>query len=334
MAEAAGDVILAVDVGGTKTDVGAFAVGGAGRLVRYERYRSAEYGGLEEVLREFIGGEAVAALAVAAAGPVRDGEIRTTNLPWTISAQRLATQLGGVPVQLLNDLEATAAGVLTLGEESFQTIACGVPRTAHRALLAPGTGLGESILYWDGSEHRPYATEGGHSGFAPCDDEQIELLRFLRRRLTAVSYEDVLSGPGLARLFEFVAGPQAVRASVELPGDSDGSGRAVLIGRAAVAGTCAASRRSVALWLRILAARAGDLALSTMALGGIEIAGGMIRELLPLVDGGEFARVRSGIGPLAALRAEVRVRAVLAPRVALLGAVAVMSRELVASRVV
>jgi len=331
MPDAGGAVFIAVDVGGTKTDVGLFAAAGAGGPLRHRRFRSAEFAGLEDVLQEFAAEETVAALVVAAAGPVRDGEIRTTNLPWTISAQRLGNRLGGIPVRLLNDLEAAAAGVLTLGEESFQTIVAGQSRVAHRALLAPGTGVGESILYWGGCEYRPYASEGGHVGFAPRDEEQIDLLRFLRRRLTEVSYEHVLSGPGLGNLFDFVSGPQGVRASLELPAGGD---RAVAIGRAAVAGTCEASRRSVGLWLRILAARTGDLALAAMATGGVDIAGGMIRELLPLVDGREFARVTTGSGAMASMLAEVRVRAVLEPHVGLLGAAAVMARELGKSRTV
>ena len=326
------DVILAVDVGATKVDVATFAtaVGEAPRLLRSARYRSAGFSGVESVLADFrgSGNEVVKAVGIAAAGPLRDGRIHTTNLPWISAADGIAAQLGDIPVRLLNDLEAAAAGVLTLPEEAFDLIVAGVRRPTHRALLAPGTGLGQSILYWDGSAYRPYATEGGHVGFAPRDDEQIELLRFLRRRAAAVSYEHVLSGPGLGNLFDFVTGELNVPTTVAFSPDAAPGDQGASIGGAAVAGTCTASRASVRLYFRILAARAGDLALSAMALGGVEVGGGMVPKLLPALDRSEFQEVFVGVGPFARMLAEVPVRAVLEPRVALIGAALAAAREL------
>lgn len=318
------ETVVAVDVGGTKVEVGSFAVDGDGlpRILASVRYPSADYGDLESLLTQYFSGcdVAPAALAIAVAGPVRSGTVRTTNLPWFLSSERLTQQFGGIPVYLLNDLEAAAIGVLALPDAAFAPIVSGVPVQSHRGILAPGTGLGQSLLYWDGSNYRPWATEGGHVGFAPRDDEQIELLRYLRRREAQVSYEHVLSGPGLANLFDFLTSTGSCAGRLEFPAGATPSDRGAAIGRAAVEGTCAASRASVRLFFRILAARTGDLALSAMALGGVEIAGGVVPRLLPLLDGSGFAATAAGAGPFAEMLSQVPVRVVLEPRVALIGA--------------
>ncbi len=311
-------LIVAADVGGTKTDVALYRCGAVLQLLRHQRYASADYAGVEDVLASFLDGEVVAAGACAAAGPVRDGVIETTNLPWTISAERLAQLLGGARVILLNDLEAAAAGMIGLPVDALHPLKAGRAVDGNRAVLSPGTGLGQALLFWDGAAHRVLASEGGHVGFAPRDEQQIELLRFLQDRYPQVSYEHVLSGRGLADVFDFVTavlGIDAAESSAARDGD-----RAAAIGAAAVDGRCAASRYSVELFARVLAARAGDLALSVLARGGVYVGGGMVPKLLPVIAAAGFEECFVGRGPFGDLLAEIPVYAVLEEKVALLGA--------------
>ena len=328
MAEAAPRLILAADVGGTKTDVGVFAAGDPPSMVRSARYLSRDYAGLDELIADFIGSERIEAAGVAAAGPVLGEEIRPTNLAWVISAGRIASDLGGAPVCLLNDLEVAATGVLGLDASGLRRLHPGVARDAHRAILAPGTGLGQGLLLRVQDGYRPSASEGGHVGFSPRDEEQIELLRFLRARYAQVSLEHILSGSGLANIFDFVDGELGVEVADSVRKRLSPEDRGAVIGEAAVAGDCPASAHSVALFARVLAARAGDLALSLLALGGIYIGGGMMPKLLTVIDAAEFCDVFVGHGPFAPLLAKIPVDVVIEPKVALLGAAAAASRRL------
>jgi glucokinase len=324
MAEA---LVLAVDVGGTKTDIALFRAGPRLQMVRERRVRSADQGGLEAVVGEFLGGEEVRVAACAAAGPVVEDCIQTTNLPWTISAASLSAMLGGARVVLLNDLEAAATGILDLPAELLRPLKKGVGIDANRAVLSPGTGLGQAILFWDGARHRPVASEGGHVGFAPRDEEQIELLRYLRRRHEQVSYEHILSGPGLVDVFGFVTEVLGIGAAEGVRSGLAAGRQAAAIGSAATSGECAASRRSVELFARVLAARAGDLALSVLARGGIYLGGGMVPKLLPVIAAAGFEECFVGRGPFRDLLSEIPVQAVLEERVALFGAAVAANRE-------
>ena len=168
-------------------------------LAREETFPSREFPGLEEIVQEFLGKERepLAAAAFGVAGPVLEGEVKATNLPWKLREAGLAEEIGSRRVRLLNDLETTAYGALFLEPDQLHTLNAGVPRQTHRAVIAAGTGLGQAILFWDGSRYRPAATEGGHTFFSPRDEREVELLRFIRERHSRVSWERVLSGPGL-----------------------------------------------------------------------------------------------------------------------------------------
>jgi glucokinase len=232
-------------------------------------------------------------------------------------------------VVLLNDLEAAAAAVVDLGGESLEILQPGNPRPgANRAVLAAGTGLGQAILFWHGGEHHPSATEGGHVAFGPRDAEQLELLRFMQRRHPQVSYEMLVSGIGVNNLFEYVSRELGSAVAPEVAERLLDEDRAAVIGEAAVSGVCQASRRTIDLFLRILAARAGDLALSVMATGGVYIGGGIVPKLLPILDRRRFREDFAGRGPFAELLAEVPVWVVMEPQAALLGAAAVAAKRL------
>lgn len=193
-------LILAGDVGGTKTQLGLFEhSAGNLKLVREHRYATAEFDSLEAVCANFLGtGGAVNAACVGVPGPIIDGRGHATNVPWELSTASLSRALKGVPVRLLNDLTAIAYGMVNLEPAEFVILhrAENPPQHGNIAVIAAGTGLGESALVWEGDKYYAVASEGGHSDFAPHGTEQIELLRFLTGEFGHVSYERVLSGPG------------------------------------------------------------------------------------------------------------------------------------------
>ena len=201
------NLVLAGDIGGTKTNLALFSV--QGERLHSETFRSfpsKRYSGLEPVLKEFLSGDKhdIDAACFGIAGPVVDGKVKTPNLPWMIDGNGLSRSLKLDSVGLLNDLEATAYGIFTLDNDEFHTLNEGTMRhSGNKALIAAGTGLGQSILYDDGRHFRPLASEGGHGDFAPRNDLEIELLRYLIGRFRHVSYERVLSGPGLFNIYRF-----------------------------------------------------------------------------------------------------------------------------------
>src|SRR5438093_3499510 len=201
-------MILAGDIGGTKTRLALFAPGpGRSDPVSERTYSSQEYPGLEVIAREFVraAGAAIERACFGVAGPVKDGRCTTTNLAWVVDSRILADDLRLPRVDLLNDLEASAHGLPALRSGEVVVLQEGAPGAAgNQALIAAGTGLGEAALYWDGRTHRPFATEGGHAGFSPADEIQTDLLKYLLRRFEPVSWERVLSGPGLVNIYSFL----------------------------------------------------------------------------------------------------------------------------------
>ena len=315
--------VLAGDVGGTKTDLAVYRFEEPRKAtrVREETFASREYQGLEEIVREFLGKERepLAAAAFGIAGPVLGGEVKVTNLPWILREERLSREIGCEQVRFLNDLETTAYGALFLEPEELFALNAGVPREAHRAVIAAGTGLGQAILFWDGSRHRPAATEGGHVCFAPRNERELELLRFLLERHSHVSWERVLSGPGLRRIFEFLrAGGAPVSAELEERLASEDP--SAVIGEAGVRGTCSTCEAAVDLFVSLYGAQAGNLALTAMALGGVYVGGGIVTKLLPKVESGLFMEAFRNAGRFEPLLREIPVWVILDPRTSLLGA--------------
>src|ERR1700690_3432886 len=200
-------MILAGDVGGTKVHLALFEfIDGNLTHVRDERYPAKEYGGLEEIVKAFIVSEKVTAACFGVPGPVRDGHLRLTNLPWTLDSRALATDLNVDYVFLINDLQANGHGIAELGPDQIYTLSDGdASQIGNRALISAGTGLGEGILAWNGRIHVPYPSEGGHTDFGPRNEAEIELLRFLQRKYNGrVSYERTVSGMGLTNIYEFL----------------------------------------------------------------------------------------------------------------------------------
>ena len=201
-------IVLAGDVGGTKTQLALYRLGGADRVVleREATLPSGDYDSFDALLAAFLGsdGGGLSSAVFGVAGPVIDGAVKLTNLPWQIETGALVAALRCEGVRLLNDLETKSYGALFLEETKLLSLHPGIARRAHRAVIAAGTGLGQALLYWDGTRHHPIATEGGHAAFAPRDEQEIELLRFLMARHGRVSWERVLSGNGLGEIVAFL----------------------------------------------------------------------------------------------------------------------------------
>ncbi|MBD3872720.1 MAG: glucokinase, partial [Acidobacteria bacterium] len=278
--------VLAGDIGGTTTRLGVYEVaGGELSCIREQSFASAGGSGLEEILLEFLGGGEsgcrVACFGIA--GPVTGRRVRTTNLPWVVDADDLERSIGISPVVLINDLEATGWGVVRMGEGEVHVLNPGRPDArGNGAVIAAGTGLGEAGIYWDGRSMRPFACEGGHAGFSPTDEMSDGLLQFLRRRHGAqVSWERVLSGPGLADLYRYMlerAGKPEPDWFVEADRAGDPTPAISTAGLEDRDEVCA---RTLEVFARLYGEEAGNLALKVMAAGGVWVGGGIAPKILP-----------------------------------------------------
>src|SRR5947209_13349179 len=212
-------MILAGDVGGTKVHLALYDfTNGKLTYKRENRFPAREYTGLEDIVREFVAGDQVSAACFGVPGPVRDGRLRLTNLPWTLDSRELSAHLGIQHVFLINDLEANGYGIAELQPDQIYTLSEGDPsQIGNRALIAAGTGLGEGLLTWNGRMHIPYPSEGGHADYAPRNDEEIELFRYLKQKYNGrISWERVVSGMGMTSIFEFLRDVQGMEVPVEL----------------------------------------------------------------------------------------------------------------------
>jgi glucokinase len=320
-----GAVILAGDLGGTKVALGLFEkTRGDLRLLREGTYASHEYSRFEDALVRFLReppSPAVTAACLAVAGPVEDGRVHATNLPWTLEETALARTAGIPRVRLLNDLAATAYGVLALAPTEETILNAGIDRgrRGNIAVIAAGTGLGEAILYWDGARHHVLASEGGHADFAPRSDLELDLLRYLRERHGHVSYERVLSGPGLYAIYSFLRdsgyAPEPEWLAAELA-QSDPSAAITHIALSRGDRLCVAA---VETFCSIYGAEAGNLALKCLAVE-VAVAGGIAPKMLAALKNGSFMTAFAGKGRFADHMRDVTVTLVLNPDAALLGA--------------
>jgi glucokinase len=312
-------LILAGDIGGTKTNLGLFDIQQNTLSKTFDkRYPSGEHKGLEEIVADFlqVSGAKPDSASFGIAGPVVDGRVRTGNLPWIVDGATMAKQLGLQRVRLLNDLEAAAFGISVMTPADLDLLHAGVSAPqAPRAVIAAGTGLGEAILFWDGTRHLPTATEGGHADFAPQTAQQADLWKYVKARSEFVSAELILSGRGFKTLHEFLD------PTVRHPGFDDTSADpAAEITRRALAKECPVCIAAMSLWIDIYGSEAGNLAVRTVARGGLYIAGGIALKILPLLKDGRFMTAMQHKEKMTDFLAQVPVHVVLDEECPLKGA--------------
>lgn len=268
------ELILAGDVGATKTTLGIFQpLGKELKMVAEVTYASRDFADFTSLIRRFLTDKALPArMCFGVAGPVQKGMVTLTNRAWHISASQLSHDFGGVPVFLVNDLEAAAYGLALLKDEELYALQEGLGgATGNKALIAPGTGLGEAGLYWDGAAYHPFATEGGHSSFSPRSEQDWELYQFLQKKYGHVSWERVISGPGIVALYEFL---RTEKEREEPPWLRDlflAHDAATVI--SSQAGACPVCSETMKLFLRYLAEESASLVLKLKATGGLYIGG-------------------------------------------------------------
>jgi glucokinase len=303
-------MILAGDVGGTKTHLALFE---EGKLVKEAIFSSRTYASLLDIIHLFSPG-IVTKACFGVAGPVQKQRCQATNLPWMIASEELSSHLNQAPVILINDLEATAWGVSCLKAEELYTLNEGVKQVGNQAVIAAGTGLGEAGIFWDGTIHRPSPCEGGHTDFAPRNDKEIALLKFLQKKYGHVSYERILSGPGLENLYNFLSETRGIADKLE------GNEISRQITEKGLSGESTGCAEILHWFISLYGAEAGNLALKYLALGGIYIGGGLAPRLLAQLKNGAFMEAFLDKGRFHPLLQSIPVKVILNETTALLGA--------------
>src|SRR5712671_7895566 len=279
-------MILAGDIGGTRTRLAAFETeGNRLQCVIEKTYPSQQHDGLSAILADFIKTEGIPvhSACVGVAGPVRGGRSKISNLPWIIDSRELAQQLKLGSVGLLNDLEAYAYGIDALESKDFITLSEGVEDAeGNRAVISARTGLGMAGLYWDGFRHHPFACEGGHADFAPRDGLEMELLAYLQKKYGRISYERILSGPGIRNIYDFLRDthkaeePEWLRTQMSAAPDPP-----ALISQLALEGKAVICDQTLSIFVSVFGAETGNCALNFMSTGGIFIGGSIAAKIVP-----------------------------------------------------
>jgi glucokinase len=318
-------MILAGDVGGTKVHLALYDfTNGELKPSRDQQYPAKEYSGLEEIVREFIVTEKVTAACFGVPGPVREGRLRLTNLPWTLDSRELAANLKIDYVFLINDLQANGYGIAELSADQVYTLSEGDARQiGNRALISAGTGLGEALLIWDGRDYVPYPSEGGHSDFAPRNEDEIDLLRFLRQKYNGrISFERVVSGQGITNCYEFLREVRGVEEPPSLAARMASEDPNAVITELALAAKSEICEKALDLFVSAYGAEAGNLALKVLSVGGLYVGGGIAPRILEKLKDGTFLKAFTDKGRLSQLLVHMPVRIILESRTALIGAAA------------
>jgi len=318
-----GKVVLAGDIGGTKTHLALFPEGERRKWIVDQKFPSSNYPNLIDIVKEFLAtrpDDQVIASCFGIAGPVQGGVVHATNLPWVIDAVSLAKEMGLTKVSLINDLEANAYGIGALEEEELFVLNPGVEKEGNRALISAGTGLGEAALYYDGEKHYPFPSEGGHATFAPEEEIEIDLLRYLKKKYGHVSFERIVSGMGLANIYQFLVDEKIEKGEAKAPDPQ-------VITEKALKNGCAASIRTVELFIQIYGAEAGNWALKMLALGGVYLGGGIAPKMVHLLKEKGFMKRFTGKGRFGPLLIDIPVRVILNENTALLGAATVAGQN-------
>jgi glucokinase len=318
-------MILAGDVGGTKVDLALYDfINGKLQYTRDKVYRAKDYPGLEVIVKEFLGGDKVTAACFGVPGPVRNGRLRLTNLPWTLDSRELSAGLEIQHVFLINDIEANGYGVAELSAEQIYTLSEGDPsQTGNRALIAAGTGLGEGLLIWNGHGHTPFPSEGGHVDYAPRNEDEIDLLRFLKQKYNGrVSFERVVAGMGMTNIYEFLREVRGIDEPAWLAERFANEDPNAVITELALSAKSEICEKALDMFVSAYGAEAGNLALKVLAVGGLYVGGGIAPRIIEKLKDGTFMKSFTDKGRMSQLLINMPVRIILESRAALLGAAA------------
>ena len=322
------ELILAGDVGGTKAHLGLFRIeDGTPHSIRDHRYATRDFPSLEKVCADFLASNSSADQRILSAcfgvpGPVIDGGARPTNVPWKLQEADLRSSLRVAQIRLINDLAATAYGVIRLPDSEVCVLQRGEYRLhqADIAIIAAGTGLGEAALVFDSGRYYAVASEGGHADFAPHSDEQIELYRYLRARFGHVSAERVLSGPGLFNIYSFLREHRATPEPEWLRARLEKEDSSAVVSEVALDGKDVECVHALEMFVDIYGAEASNLALKVLALGGVYLGGGIAPKILPALKDGRFIRAFLDKGRLDEMLSKMEVRVALNDGAGLIGA--------------
>ncbi len=316
---------LAGDIGGTNTRLGLFTKhDDRPKLMRFSSFLNREYENFPELLKKFLKKKSpkIESACIGAAGPVLGGRAEVTQLPWILDSEQISRSARIPAVELVNDLVATGEGLAWLLPEQLETIQRGAssPPKGNAVLVAPGTGLGVALMIRCGTELRPFPSEAGHVDFAPRTHREVALLNFLRRRFGRVSVERVVSGPGLVAIYEFLrqtGSPSELQEDLPCLKAAD---PAAAISEAALAGRCALCRSALHLFVELLGAVVGNLALTNLALGGVFLGGGIPPKILPALRHRRFLAGFLEKGRFRQLLTTIPVKVILEENTAILGA--------------
>lgn len=331
-----GKLVLAGDVGGTKTLLQLVEVQeSASRTVYERRFDSSAHGDFNSIVGEFLRGaefpfassRPIAAACFGVAGPIHGQIAKITNLPWTINGEGVGAEFGMAAVRLINDFAAVGYGIEALSGDDLETLQAGEPEPhGVRAVLGAGTGLGEGVLVWQEGHYQALPSEGGHVDFAPTDEDQIGLLRYLRPIFGHVSYERILSGTGLVSIFEYLTKTGRETATFELGQAMLEQDPAAAISEYGLAGRDPAAARALDMFVAIYGAQAGNLALTALATGGVYVAGGIAPKIVARLKQGGFVRAFKDKGRFQALVGRIPLQVVMNQNVGLMGAALVAGR--------
>ena len=315
--------ILTGDIGGTNSRLAvATSIEGRLELSHERRYPSMEHHSLQDILEHYLAhlGEPMGGAALGLPGPVANGHCDVTNLPWVVDARTLEADTGISRIVLLNDLEAAAWGIDSLSKEALFVLQPGASGSqGNRSVIAAGTGLGEAGMYWDGSRHHPFATEGGHASFAPRSDLEVDLLRWLEPRYGQVSWERLVSGPGLVHIFEFLSRHRGIAQPAGLQQAMKHGDPAAAIAQAANNHESPTCIEAMELFCSLYGAEAGNQALKLMATGGVYVGGGIAPKILAWLQRPAFLEAFRDKGKMQGLMEKIPVSIILDDRTALYG---------------
>jgi glucokinase len=319
-----GTIVLAGDVGGTKTYLAMYQPGKRGFDPLFEaRYTTRDYADISALLAAFVAesGQTPQRIVIGVPGPVRQLPVRAVNLPWMIDPEQIKSQLGVAQVDLLNDLQATSYGTLALQKDDLHTLNAGErDAEGNIAVIAAGTGLGEGGLVWAGERHVSIASEGGHSTFSPSSDLEADLGRYLQKQFDHVSWERIVSGPGLASIYDFLCERQPERQSAWMREALTEGDRSNIIANAALEEQCELAGEAMDLFIYLYGCEAGNLALKFMSTGGLYIGGGVAPKIIARLQHGRFMEGFLHKGRMRPALESIPVHVVLNDKTALLGA--------------